>query len=78
MATRAFVLTAFIATVYQVCIRTGDRSGGGTSAQVYLTLVGEKSESGEFIFPNPRERVFASDCEAVFKVVYLVQICPIN
>ncbi|KAL5111456.1 Lipoxygenase homology domain-containing protein 1 [Taenia crassiceps] len=55
-------------TVYQVRIRTGDLPGGGTSAQVYLTLVGEKSESGEFIFPNPKGRVFAKDREAVFKV----------
>ncbi|VDK21875.1 unnamed protein product [Taenia asiatica] len=54
--------------VYQVCIRTGDLPGGGTSAQVYLTLVGEKSESGEFTLPNSKGRVFAKGREAVFKV----------
>nr|CDS22644.1 lipoxygenase domain containing protein [Echinococcus granulosus] len=55
-------------TMYQIRLRTGNLFGGGTSAQVYLTLIGEKSESGEFIFPNSKGLVFAKDREAVFKV----------
>ncbi|VDM25910.1 unnamed protein product [Hydatigera taeniaeformis] len=68
MTTHTLLFTIFIATVYQVRVRTGNLHGGGTSAQVYLTLVGDASESGEFIFSNSKGRVFAKDREAVFKV----------
>ncbi|VDD79773.1 unnamed protein product [Mesocestoides corti] len=61
-------LTTATPTAYQVRVRTGNASGSGTSARVYLTLIGEGSESGEFCFPNSTGSIFSKGSEAVFQV----------
>ena len=37
---------------YKVSVYTGDRSGAGTDANVYITLFGENGDSGEKIIDD--------------------------
>ena len=37
-------------TTYEITVETGDVSGAGTDANVYITLYGEKEDSGETTF----------------------------
>ena len=57
-----------LATVYEVRLKTGSVSGGGTNARVYLTLIGANSSSGEFVLANPKLLAFTKGHEATFRV----------
>ncbi|KAM7540990.1 hypothetical protein Aperf_G00000044779 [Anoplocephala perfoliata] len=52
-------------TAYEIFVRTANKSGAGTTSQAYLTLIGENSDSGEFILPKAKDLALA---EAALKV----------
>jgi hypothetical protein len=52
-------------TTYQVSVRTGKLDSAGTDARVYITLLGEKGDSGERQLDNSRNN-FERGCQDVF------------
>ncbi|BHF60794.1 Lipoxygenase y domain-containing protein 1 [Sparganum proliferum] len=57
-------------TPYTVRLKTKSSLRGGTNADLFLTLVGEKSESGEFYLQrsNSQRKIITNDAEEVFSV----------
>jgi hypothetical protein len=52
-------------TTYQISVLTGNLDHAGTDARVYLTLFGERANSGERELDNPRNN-FERSCQDVF------------
>lgn len=46
-STLTFVFFLCLETTYTVNVRTGDKRGGGTDANVFLIIFGENGNSGE-------------------------------
>lgn len=41
------VFLSFLEKIYTVNVKTGNKSGSGTNANVFLTIVGDKGDTGE-------------------------------
>ncbi|VDL19697.1 unnamed protein product [Hymenolepis diminuta] len=57
-----------IETVYEIRVRTSSKPGAGTTSQAYITLIGDNSESGDFVLHNPQGQILTQDREAIFRV----------